>query len=126
MSSNNNSKTFIGGMLLGAAIGAVTSLLLAPRNGKATRQILKKSAEAIPELAEDISTSLQIQADRLAQTAKTSWQSTIDRLGEAIAAGIEASRQEHQTLDLKEHTINNNNSNSTDDEPLTLGAESRD
>lgn len=125
MSSNNNSKTFIGGMLLGAAIGAVTSLLLAPRNGKATRQILKKSAEAIPELAEDISTSLQIQADRLAQTAKTSWQSTIDRLGEAIAAGIEASRQEHQTLDLKEHTINNN-SNSTDDQPLILGADSRD
>lgn len=124
MSSNNNSKTFIGGMLLGAAIGTVASLLLAPRNGRATRQILKKSVEAIPELAEDISTSVQIQADRLSQTAKTSWQSTLDRLGEAIAAGIEASRQERQTLDITEKTINNNST--TDDEPLTLGADSRD
>ena len=52
--SNNRSGTFIGGVLLGAAVGTITGLLMAPRTGKETRQFLKKSADALPELAEDL------------------------------------------------------------------------
>jgi gas vesicle protein len=50
--STKRSGLFIGGLLVGSAIGAVTGLLMAPRTGKETRQILKKSADALPELAE--------------------------------------------------------------------------
>ncbi|MDY7015939.1 MAG: YtxH domain-containing protein, partial [Cyanobacteriota bacterium] len=46
----------MGGMLVGTAIGTVVGLLFAPRSGRETRQLLKKSAEALPELAEDLST----------------------------------------------------------------------
>ncbi len=95
---SNRSGVFIGGVLLGAAIGTLTGLVLAPRSGRETRQILKKSADALPELAEDLSTSVQLQADRLSESALRNWDETLDRLREAIAAGIEASQQERQAL----------------------------
>ncbi|MEA5569563.1 YtxH domain-containing protein [Calothrix sp. UHCC 0171] len=96
--SNNNSGRFIGGLMLGATIGALTGLLVAPRTGRETRQILKKSANALPELAEDLSTSVQIQADRISTTALRNWDDTLDRLKEAIAAGIEASVRDRQAI----------------------------
>jgi len=96
--SNNSSGVFIGGVLLGAAIGTLTGLLIAPRSGRETRQMLKKSANALPELAEDLSTSVQIQADRLSESALRNWDETLERLREAIAAGIDASQQESQAL----------------------------
>lgn len=96
--SNNRSGVFIAGVLLGAAIGTLTGLLAAPRAGRETRQLLKKSADALPELAEDLSTSVQIQADRLSETALRNWDGTLERLREAIAAGIEASQQERQAM----------------------------
>lgn len=89
---------FIGGLIVGSAIGAVTGLLVAPRTGKETRQILKKSADALPELAEDLSTSVQLQADRLSELAMRNWDETLIRLKEAIAAGLEATQRERQTL----------------------------
>ena len=96
--STKRSGLFIGGLLVGSAIGAVTGLLMAPRTGKETRQILKKSAEAVPALAEDLSTSVQLQADRLSESAMRNWDETLIRLKEAIAAGLEATQRERQTL----------------------------
>ncbi|NJM72779.1 MAG: YtxH domain-containing protein [Scytonema sp. RU_4_4] len=96
--SNNRSGLFIGGMMLGATIGALTGLLVAPRTGRETRQLLKKSASALPELAEDISTSVQMQADRLSTNARSNWDETLDRLREAISAGIDASLRESQAM----------------------------
>lgn len=96
--SNQRAGSFIGGVLLGAAIGTVTGLLMAPRTGRETRQILKKSADALPELAEDLSTSVQLQADRLSETALRNWDETLARLRQAIAAGIEASNRERQAV----------------------------
>lgn len=92
--SKNRTGTFIGGVLLGTAIGTVTGLLLAPRSGRETRKLLKKSADALPELAEDLTSSVQLQADRLSETAKSRWEQTLNRLKEAVAAGIEASNLE--------------------------------
>ncbi|HYX14495.1 MAG TPA: YtxH domain-containing protein [Nostoc sp.] len=96
--SNNRSGVFFGGLMLGATIGALTGLLVAPRTGRETRKILKKSANAIPDLAEDLSTSVQIQADRLSGSALRNWDETLDRLREAIAAGVDASQRESQVL----------------------------
>lgn len=102
--SNNRSGTFIGGVLLGAAVGTLTGLLMAPRTGKETRQFLKKSADALPELAEDLSTSVQIQADRLSESALRNWDGTLERLREAISAGVEASQRESQLSNRNEVT----------------------
>jgi len=96
--SNNRAGSFIGGVLLGTAIGTITGLLIAPRNGRETRQLLKKSAAALPELAEDLSTTVQLQADRLSESAARNWDDTLARLRQAIAAGIEATQRESHTL----------------------------
>ncbi|MDM9381473.1 YtxH domain-containing protein [Chlorogloeopsis sp. ULAP01] len=100
--SNNRSGVFFGGLMLGATIGALTGLLVAPRAGRETRQLLKKSANALPELAEDLSTSVQLQADRLSANALRNWDETFERLREAIAAGIEASQRENQAIKRKD------------------------
>jgi gas vesicle protein len=96
--SKTSPGSFMSGVLLGTALGAITGLLVAPRTGKETRQLLKKSADALPELAEDVSTSVQIQADRLSESALRKWDQTLGRLQEAIAAGVDATKIERQTL----------------------------
>ena len=96
--SNKRSGSFIGGMMLGAAIGTLTGLLMAPRTGKETRKLLKKSADALPDLAEDLSTSVQIQTDRITENALRSWDDTLERLKEAVFAGIDASARESEVL----------------------------
>jgi len=96
--SKSNGGSFISGLLIGTAIGIVTGLLVAPRKGRETRQMLKKSAEALPELAEDLSSSVQLQADRLSESALRNWDETLFRLKQAIAAGIEASQRESQIV----------------------------
>jgi gas vesicle protein len=96
--SSKKSGLFIGGLLLGSAIGTLTGLLIAPRTGKQTRKLLKKSASALPELAEDLSTSVQFQADRFSESAVDSWEGVLERLKEAIAAGLEASQQQKEIL----------------------------
>ncbi|MBM0743281.1 YtxH domain-containing protein [Phormidium sp. CLA17] len=97
--SNNRSGSFLGGLLLGAAAGTVAGILMAPRTGRETRQILKKSADALPELAEDLSTTVQFQADRLSESALRNWDSTLGRLKDAISAGMEATQRQHQALE---------------------------
>jgi len=97
--ANNRSGSFLGGLLVGGTLGAVAGLLVAPRSGRETRYFIRKSADALPELAEDLSTSLQLQADRLSESAIRSWDGTLVRLQTAIAAGLEATQQTRQQLE---------------------------
>ncbi len=112
--SKNRSVLFIGGMLFGAAIGTLGGLLVAPQTGRQTRRVLKKSAQALPEIAEDLSSSVQIQADRLSASALKNWDETLDRLKDAIAAGIEATQQEQEILHKTEVEMS---SESSDHQP---------
>lgn len=109
----SNAGAFLAGMLVGGAIGTIAGLLVAPRSGKETRRILKKSADALPELAEDLSTSVQLQTDRLSESAIRNWNGTLTRLKEAIAAGIEASQQETQEIKQPRDITSNTNSTET-------------
>ncbi len=95
MFKNNNGGILIAGMLIGGFLGTVAGILIAPRSGKETRRIVKKSADALPEMAEDLSATVQLQADRLSESALENWNDTLNRLKEAIAAGIEASQSEN-------------------------------
>ncbi len=92
MSKQNPTGVFVGGLIIGSTIGTVLGLLIAPRTGKETRKVIKKSADALPEIAEDLTTSIQLQADRLSESTLENWEGTLDRLRTAIAAGIETSR----------------------------------
>ena len=99
MSKQNQTGIFIGGLIVGSAVGTVLGLLIAPRTGKETRKVLKKSADALPELAEDLTSTIQLQADRLSESTIESWEGTLDRLRQAIAAGIEASRETNRATE---------------------------
>jgi gas vesicle protein len=95
---SGSSGAFVGGLLLGSALGAVTGLLVAPRTGRETRQLLRKSADALPEMVEDLASSLQLQADRLSEGTLRNWEQTLNRLREAIAAGQVATQAEYEHL----------------------------
>lgn len=94
--ANKNRSALLGGILIGTAIGAVAGLLTAPRKGQETRQLLKKTADAVPEIAEDIASSVRLQADRLSEVALDNWYDTLDRLQAAISAGVVASQAARQ------------------------------
>ncbi len=96
--ANQRSGFFLGGVLVGTALGAVVGVLLAPRSGRETRSMLKKSADALPELVEDLADSLQIHTDRLSEVARASWDDTLERLRMAIEDGLEVSQQQRQLL----------------------------
>lgn len=102
--SNSRTSRFAVGMLFGAAIGTVAGLLAAPRTGKETRALLRKSAEALPELAEDLRTTLQLQAHRLSDSAVVRWNETLVRLQDAIEAGTDAAQAQHQRLQKSHET----------------------
>lgn len=116
--SNKSAGSFIGGLLLGSAIGTVTGLLIAPRTGRDTRRLLKKSADALPELAEDLSTTLQLQADRFSESALRNWDGTLTRLREAIAAGIEASGKVNLELQESEPEVTSKSTSSISEQNL--------
>lgn len=99
--SKREISTLISGIALGSAVGAVVGLLVAPRSGRETRQTLKKSAQALPEIAEDVSSSVQWQANRFSESTLNNWDGTLNRLKSAIAAGVEASRIETATVTEK-------------------------
>ncbi len=84
----------VGGFLLGASLGALAGLLFAPRSGRETREQLQVSLVHLTELAETLSLDLQSQTTRLSDQALEQWQGTLNRLREAILAGIEASQRE--------------------------------
>jgi gas vesicle protein len=52
--SNNNTKSFFKGLLLGTVAGAVAGILLAPKSGAETREDIKKLAIDLKDKAEDL------------------------------------------------------------------------
>jgi len=92
MSQEEKNTAFMMGLLLGSSIATVATFLFTPRTGKENRQILRKTAQALPEMAEDISTTMQTNTIRLSASALEKWHNTLERLQVAIASGIEASR----------------------------------
>lgn len=96
--AGNRAGAFVGGLVLGTAIGTAVGLLLAPRSGRDTRRILKKSAKALPEVAEDVGSNLQYQTERLLDSAQKSLDETVLRLQEAMATGKEAMKRKRMEL----------------------------
>ncbi|MFS8905612.1 YtxH domain-containing protein [Synechococcus sp. O70.2] len=96
--AENRTGAFIGGLLLGTAVGTLIGLLLAPRSGRETRRLLKKSAEALPEVAEDVASSLQYQSEKLFDAAQRSLDEALLRLQQAVVVGKEAMLQKRKEL----------------------------
>ncbi|MFZ4666006.1 MAG: YtxH domain-containing protein [Prochlorotrichaceae cyanobacterium] len=87
-------NNLVTGFLLGAVLGSLSGILLAPRSGRETREQLKAAFGDLSQLTESLSLDLQSQAERLSDQALQRWEDTLNRLKEAIVAGIEASQAE--------------------------------
>ncbi|MGI0482305.1 YtxH domain-containing protein [Geminocystis sp. CENA526] len=92
MSQEDKNNAFILGIVVGSTIATMATLLFSPRNGKENRKIVSKTAQALPEMAQDISSSLQMNSDRISQSALQKWDNTLNRLKKAVSAGVEASQ----------------------------------
>lgn len=94
MSQDQKNSNFIIGIVIGSSIATVATLLFSPRNGSENRKVLKKTAQALPEMAQDLSSTLEINRHRLSESALKKWDNTLDRLKVAIIAGVEASQNQ--------------------------------
>lgn len=90
---SNGAGKFLGGLIIGTAIGTAAGILFAPRSGKETRRALQDSAQDLPKFAEELGSNVQYQADRLTEQAQRTIDEALIRLQEAIATGQEASRK---------------------------------
>lgn len=97
---SNGAGKFFGGLMVGTVIGAAVGILFAPRSGKETRQVLKRSAQDLPQLAEELGSNVQYQADRFTEKAQRTIDEALVRLQDAIATGQEASRKLQEELAL--------------------------
>jgi gas vesicle protein len=85
MSKSKNLETLIGGMAIGSALGTIIGLLTAPRTGRDSRKMIKKTTIKL-------SHNLQQKVGHLSEETLNNWEETLTRLKIAIAAGIEASQ----------------------------------
>lgn len=96
--SKKNHSSFVEGLIIGGAMGAIAGLLWAPRTGKETRRLIKKTAEAMPDMATDVGTSLQKNMSSVSSVARENWHDTLNRLQEALQVGLETSQLTAQRL----------------------------
>jgi gas vesicle protein len=76
MSSSSSLEKFLFGSLLGAAVGALLGLLLAPRSGDETRRVLQQETEArykkgVGKAAEGYDKSVDVIRDKYQQSVDT-------------------------------------------------------
>jgi gas vesicle protein len=93
-----------GGMLVGTVAGAAAGIWLSSRRHQRIRYLTRKSTAALPEIAEDVSTSMQLRANRLSHVVHRRWDSFLGRLQEAVAVGVEVAREEFQTNEQLDKT----------------------
>ena len=98
---SQDGNNLLTGFLFGAVLGSISGILLAPKSGRETREQLKTALGDLSQLTEGLTLDLQSQAERLSDQALQRWEDTLNRLKEAIVAGIEASQAEAKSQEQK-------------------------
>jgi gas vesicle protein len=81
MSDNNNEfGAFMSGLLLGGIAGALTALLLAPRSGEETRQVILEKSMEIKDKALETVDEARVRAEKAAEDARTAAQEYTQKL----------------------------------------------
>ncbi len=90
--SEDNGGSQVGFFLAGLGIGAVVALLLAPRSGKETRDIIVQKAEEGRDFVINKSEEIRKQAEEAVDKGKD----LVNKQKELLSAALEAGKQAYQ------------------------------
>jgi gas vesicle protein len=108
MSDNSDDRNvalnFLAGMGVGALVGAMAALLLAPKSGKETRDDIRTAADDLKEKADKAMHDLSESSEELVQKSKEILESTKCKVQQAIDAGKQAMsrKQEREAVDAEQ------------------------
>ena len=85
---------YLGWFFLGGVIGAVAALLVAPKTGKETREILSEHGNEVAKRAQAMATDAQGRAGEWFDKSRELFEEQTQRLMTAFEAGKDAMREE--------------------------------
>jgi gas vesicle protein len=91
---NNDAAGYLGWFFLGSVIGAATALLLTPRSGRETREILAERGGELARRAQEMATEAQGRAGEWLDKSRELFEEQTQRLMTAFEAGKDAMREE--------------------------------
>jgi gas vesicle protein len=90
----NDAAGYLGWFFLGGLIGAAAGLLLAPRTGRETREMLAARSEEFARRAQEAATGAQGRAGEWLDKSRELFEEQTQRLMTAFEAGKDAMREE--------------------------------
>ena len=102
---SNEASSFFGGLLIGALVGGITALLLAPSSGERTRAKLMSAGEEAINHGEDLLNEAKQRAEAIVAEA----QRKAERIGETARESVQAGKKEmDRFIDEETRTLDNN------------------
>ena len=90
----NDAAGYLGWFFLGGMIGAVAALLVAPKTGRETREILTERGNEVAKRAQEMATEAQGRAGEWFDKSRELFEEQTQRLMTAFEAGKDAMRDE--------------------------------
>lgn len=90
----NDAAGYLGWFFLGGVIGAAVALLLTPRTGQQTRELLAEQGGEFARRAQDLATEAQGRAGEWLDKSRELFEEQTQRLMTAFEAGKDAMREE--------------------------------
>jgi gas vesicle protein len=90
----NDAAGYLGWFFLGGMLGAVTALLMAPKTGRETREILAEHGNEVAKRAQAMATDAQGRAGEWFDKSRELFEEQTQRLMTAFEAGKDAMRDE--------------------------------
>ncbi|MBI2878592.1 MAG: YtxH domain-containing protein [Candidatus Rokubacteria bacterium] len=94
MAERGDAAGYLGWFFLGAIVGAGAALLLSPRTGRETRDILKEKSEEFARRAGEFASEAQVKAGDLFDKSRDLFEEQTQRLISAFEAGRAAMKEE--------------------------------
>ena len=85
---------YLGWFFLGAALGAVAALLITPKTGRETRELLTEKGQEFARRAQDLAAEAQGRAGDWLDKGRELFEEQAQRLASAFEAGRQAMREE--------------------------------
>ena len=94
MSERNDTAGYLGWFFLGAAVGAAAALLLTPKTGAETRELLAEQGNEMARRARELAAEAQGRAGEWIDKSREIFEEQTERLMGAFEAGKDAMREE--------------------------------